>query len=366
MAAWLLALAGAASLPGAWSSLLWHGHEMLFGFVATAIAGFLLTSVPVWTHTDRVAGPLLAGLVAAWFAGRVALWCADGLPGWLVASLDVAFLPLLACAVGLPIWRTGNRRNYKIVGVLLALAGANLALHAAVLRDDPPAARRCLQLALYFVLLLLVIISGRIVPLFTGNALRRRGILAPVESSAAVEWALFPALAAAIALVLLREGSLAAGLASLLCALLLGLRQARWQPHRTLDQPILWVLHVAHAWLAVGFACSAAAVLIPSFPASSAVHALSAGAIGTAVVGVMSRVTLGHTGRPLEAPPAFTAAYVLVILGAVVRVFGPLLLPGAYRGVLLCGGSIWAAGYALFAAAATPILTRPRSDGRPG
>jgi len=252
------------------------------------------------------------------------------------------------------------------VAVVLVLAGANLALHAAVLRDDPPAARRCLQLALYLVLLLLVIISGRIVPLFTRNALRRRGISAPVETSAAVEWALFPVLAVAVVLALLREGSTAAGAASLLCGLLLGLRQARWQPHRTLDQPILWVLHVGHAWLAVGFACSGAAVLIPSFPASSAVHALSAGAVGTAVIGVMSRVTLGHTGRPLEAPSAFAVAYVLVILGAAIRVFGSLLLPGDYRGVLLCGGSIWAAGYALFAVAAYPILTRPRIDDRPG
>jgi len=366
MVAWLLALGGTASLPGGWSSPLWHGHEMLFGFVATAIAGFLLTSVPVWTDTDRVDGLPLAGLLAAWVAGRAALWCAGLLPGWLVASLDVVFLPLLACAIGLPIWRTGNRRNYKIVGALLALAAANVALHVAVLRDDPPAARRCLQLALYAVLLLLVIISGRIVPLFTRNALHRRGILAPVASSAAVERALIPVLGAAIALALLREGSAAAGVASLLCGLLLGLRQARWQPHRTLDQPLLWVLHVGHAWLAVGFVCSGVAVLIPSFPASSAVHALSAGAIGTAIIGVMSRVALGHTGRPLQAPPAFTAAYVLVILGAAIRVFGPLPLPGAYRGVLLCGGTIWAAGYALFAVAVTPILTRPRIDGSPG
>jgi uncharacterized protein involved in response to NO len=362
--AWLLVFAAVASRPGGWPAPwpapYWHAHEMLFGFVATAIAGFLLTAVPNWTDTPPIRGRRLARLVTAWAVGRAALWLAPWLPAGLVAVADLVFLPLLAHAVGGPIWRARRPRNYPVPAVLLLLALANLGLHLGVLGGAPMQARRSLYLALYLVLVLLAIISGRIVPLFTRNALRRRGLALSVESSPAVERLLVPAMGAAIGLALLREGSAASGIASLLCAALLGLRQARWQPLRSLDQPILWVLHVGHGWLAAGFACSGIAALVPSFPASTALHAFAVGAIGTSVVGVMSRVTLGHTGRAIEASPAFVLAYALVILGGLIRVFAPLAMPGAYRASVVWAGASWAAGYLLFALRAAPLLARPR------
>lgn len=364
LVAWLLVFAGLASSPRSWPTPwpapYWHAHEMIFGFVATAIAGFLLTAVPNWTGTRPLAGRRLALLVAAWGAGRAAMWLAPWLPGELVVVADLAFLPLLAFAVGRPIWRSGGRRNYPVVGVLVLLTLANLGLHLAVLGGGPGTLRSGLRLALYLVLVLLTLISGRIVPLFTRNALRRRGLDAEVESSGAVEGLLVAVMAAAIVLALLREDSAASGIASLLCAALLGLRQARWQPLRTLDQPILWVLHVGHAWLAVGFACSGFTALVPSFPASTALHAFAAGAIGTSIVGVMSRVALGHTGRQLEASPAIVLAYLLVILGGLIRVFAPLALPGSYRASVFWAGSSWAAGYLLFALREARILSGPR------
>jgi uncharacterized protein involved in response to NO len=365
LTAWLLLFGGLAAPPGGWPAPwpgpYWHGHEMIFGFVAAAIAGFLLTAVPSWTDTPRLAGRPLAGLVVAWGLGRAALWLAPWLPGPLVAAADLAFLPLLAVAVGRPIWRARQARNLPVLGVLLLLAAANLALHLGVSRAAPATARLGLHLALYLVLVLLAIISGRIVPLFTRNALRRRGLDAAVGSSPAAEKLLAAVMGAAIALALAREGSGASGLASLLCAVLLVLRQARWQPHRTLDQPILWVLHAGHAWLAVGFACTGVAALVPGFPASTALHAFAAGAIGTSIVGVMSRVALGHTGREIEAPPAIVLAYGLVILGGLVRVFGPLAAPGAYRATVLGAGAAWAIGYLLFALRHGRILTGPRA-----
>jgi len=366
LAAWLLIFAGAWELSGRWPAPYWHGHEMLFGFAVTAIAGFLLTAVPTWTDTPRLGGWPLAGLAAAWLAGRVALWLGAVLPGEFVALIDMVFLPLLAIAIGRPIWRSRARRNYPVVGVLLALSLANLGLHLGVLGDAPGAVRRCLLLALYLVLVLITIISGRIVPLFTRNALRGRGLDFPLQSNRFVEWALVPAMAGAVALAVLREGSGAAGMANLGCAALLVLRQAFWQPHRTLGQPILWVLHVGHGWLAIGFACTGIAWLTPSFPASTALHAFSAGAIGTIVIGVMSRVALGHTARAIEASPATVVAYALVILGGAIRVFGPLALPGSYRATVLWAGCCWAAGYLLFAGQALATLTRPRIDGQPG
>jgi uncharacterized protein involved in response to NO len=364
LVAWLLVFAGVASSPRSWPTPwpapYWHGHEMIFGFVATAIAGFLLTAVPNWTDTRPIAGRRLAGLVAAWAIGRAALWLAPWLPGGLVATLDFAFLPLLAFAVGRPIFASGRRRNYPVVGVLVLLSLANASLHVGVLAGAPRVERVSLHLALYLVLALLTIISGRIVPLFTGNALRRRGLDVSIESSSLVEWLLVPVMAAAIGLALWREGSAASGIASLLCGALLAVRQARWQPLRTLDQPILWVLHVGHAWLALGFAFSGVHALVPSMPASTALHALGAGAIGTSIVGVMSRVALGHTGRELEASRAIVVAYGLVILGGVIRVFGPLAVPAAYRTTVIWAGVSWAAGYLLFALRCSRILTRPR------
>jgi len=339
---------------------------MIFGFVATAIAGFLLTAVPNWTDTPRLQGRPLAALVAVWLAGRLALWLAAWLPGAAVTAIDLLFVPLLAGAVGRPIWRRRLRRNYPVAGVLGLLTLANAVVHAGVLGGSPLLARRGLYLALYAVLGLLAIISGRIVPLFTRNALLRRGLDVAVESRTAVEWSLALVMAAAIGLTLFAEGSRPAGVASLACSALLVVRQARWQPARVLDQPILWVLHAGHAWLAIGFLCQGISALSPSFPASTALHALGAGAIGTSIIAVMSRVSLGHTGRELEASRSVAIAYVLVIAAGAVRVFAPLAFPTAYRSTVVAAGCLWAAGYGLFAVSNATLLTRPRVDGRPG
>ena len=367
LAVWLLIFAGVVlPWPGAWPVLYWHGHEMLFGFVATAIAGFLLTAVPNWTGTPRVAGRPLALLAAAWLLGRFALWGALWLPAWsppwLVAAADLLFLPALAVAVGRPILRAGKRHNYPVLGVLALLSAANLLMHAALLGAAPFGLRLGLHASLYLVCVLLAIIAGRIVPLFTRNNLSRRGVEVEVESSVWVERALVPVMGAAVIAVLLRPSSLAAGMACLACGALLLLRQARWQPHRTLGVPILWVLHVGHAWLACGFLGLGANAFSPLLPTSTAFHALSAGAIGTMIVGVMTRVALGHSGREIRATPLLVAAYALVIAGGAIRVLGPLLFPDAYRATVLWAGSTWSAGYILTAIACWPILTRPRVD----
>ncbi|MFW6052085.1 MAG: NnrS family protein, partial [Myxococcota bacterium] len=160
--------------------------------------------------------------------------------------------------------------------------------------------------------------------------------------------------------------AVARGMAAAAAAVLLALRAAGWQPFRTLREPLLWVLHVGHAWLIVGFALVAAAELGTGLALTTATHALTAGAIGTMVVAVMTRASLGHTGRALEAPPAVTVAYALVILGAVVRVLGPVAAPALYFESVVAGGVAWATGYALFCLVYAPMLLRPRADGRPG
>jgi uncharacterized protein involved in response to NO len=286
------------------------------------------------------------------------LWLPAWSPPWLVAVADLVFLPALAVAVGRPILRAGKRHNYPVLAVLALLATANLLMHAALQGNAPLALRAGLHASLYLVCVLLAIIAGRIVPLFTRNTLRASGSAVEVESNARVERVLVPVMGTAVIAVLLRPASPAAGLACLACGALLVLRQARWQPHRTLGVPILWVLHAGHAWLAFGFLCLGANALAPFLPASTALHALSAGAVGTMIVGVMTRVSLGHSGREIRATPLIVVAYTLVIAGGAIRVLGPLLLPDAYRASVLWAGSTWSAGYLLTALAVWPILTR--------
>ena len=139
-------------------------------------------------------------------------------------------------------------------------------------------------------------------------------------------------------------------------AALLALRQWQWRPFSTRDQPILWILHVGHAWLTVGFACKALTGLTPLFPATTAMHAFTIGAMGSMILALMSRVPLGHLGRTLEATRPIVAAYVLVVCGGLVRVFAPILAPTAYRETVLAAGLLWGLGYLLYCATFWPIL----------
>ena len=191
---WPLVLTSRMGTPGGWNPLFWHAHELVFGFAAAAIAGFLLTAVPNWTDTQRVSGSPLALLVAAWLAGRVAVWTASALPPSLVAGLDLLFMPLLAGAVGRPIFRARKPHNYPVVGILIVLAFANLAVHLQMMGMAGGSARRALLFAVYLVIVLVTIISGRIVPLFTKGYLRKSGIDAKIENQPRLEAALIPTL----------------------------------------------------------------------------------------------------------------------------------------------------------------------------
>ena len=366
LAIWLKILSGGGAAPGGWATVHWHAHELIFGFAAAAIAGFLLTAVPSWTDTPRLCGPPLAGLTLVWLAGRAAVWTASLLPAGLVAGLDLLFLPLLAGAVGWPIFHTRRRRNYPVVGVLLALSVANLAVHLQMLELTRATARPALRAALFLLTLLIAIIAGRIVPLFTSNALRHAGRTAELRPSAALERALVVVLPVAVLLDLTREGGLAAALAQLLAAALLCLRQLQWRGWLCRDQPIVWILHVGHAWLVLGFGLRGWAHWFSGIPPSAALHALSAGAIGTMVLAVMSRVALGHTGRPMVAARTTAVAYLLVIAGGLLRVGAPLATPAAYPRLLLLGGALWSLAYLLFCLHYGPILSRARVDGQPG
>ena len=363
---WTAAWLGAVPTPAWLAPAQWHAHEMLFGVVAAGIAGFLLTASPVWSGGPALVGRPLAWLVALWVAGRLLFALAGFVPIGLVAAVDVAFLPAVALAVTRTLWGSGQRRNYGVVGLVAALALANAAVHAEALGLASGVAGRALRFAVDAIAVLLLVIGGRITPAFTQNAFRRAGLEVAIRAR---PWlgALAIGSAGALAVVSAVAGrSPATGALAALAAVAAAARLAGWQSWHTRSDPLVWSLHAGAAWLVAGFGLAAASDLGAAVPPSAGLHALTAGAMGATLLAVMTRVGLGHTGRPLVLPTGVVACYALVHIGAIARVASPFASGGAARGLLLASGLAWAAAFALFAARYWRILTGPRPDGRPG
>jgi len=206
----------------------------------------------------------------------------------------------------------------------------------------------------------MLIIGGRVIPLFTRNALRNEAAGVTVQSNPWIGGSAIAAALLALGLDLTLPASRASGIVALAASVLIAARQWHWKPGHTVGRPILWILHVGHGWIAIGFACHAAAKLGGTLPATAALHAFTAGAMGAMILGMMTRVSLGHTGRAIEASGFTVAAYIAVVVGAIARVFGPLLAPTSTLPVLLVSGCAFAAAYLIFAIEFAPILWRPR------
>jgi uncharacterized protein involved in response to NO len=363
--AWLLMYhAGAMPLPGL-PAQLWHGHEMLYGFVFAAVAGFLLTAVPSWTGARGFGGWPLAAVAGVWLAGRIALACAEALPLWLSAGIDLAFLPALAVLLAPPLLRSRNR-NTPLLALLLALWLTDAAAWLGFFRQDYALASHSLRVGIDLMLLVVTVIGGRIVPSFTSSALARAGQRVAMAKPAWLERAVIGAM---IALVLVDLGwpdGAAAGAIAALAALLQAFRLSGWHSLRTRGEPILWVLHVGYAWLPIGLALKAAWLLGALPWASQWLHALTIGVFATMILAVMTRASLGHTGRPISAGGSLAAAYLLLTLACAVRVFAPSLWPSHYLGALVASGALWIAAFAVYLFIYTPILVLPRADGKPG
>ncbi len=362
MGMWLAALQDALQTPAGFSSAAWHGHEMLFGYAAAVIAGFLLTATQNWTSIPMTRGGPLAALFALWLAGRLLPWLP--VPYLLTAIVDLLFLPAVLVAVVRPVLRVKQTRNYAFSAMLLGLTLANVLFHAAALGHDPSYAMIGLNLALYLIVLMMVVMGGRVIPYFT-----ERRLDCAAQKWTTVEW-LAPASTVAVlaALLAARSGAIGHALPALLAAaaaVVHAVRLAGWHDQRLWGVPLLWVLHLGYGWIVVGFALDAfaAAGLVSPF---LALHAYATGGIGVLTLGMMSRVSLGHTGRILEAPKIMAWVFAVINLSAAVRVFGPLLLPAQTPMLHQLGGGLWMAAFAAFAAVYAPMLWRPRVDGKPG
>lgn len=364
---WLGMLRGWVPVP-AWSTpFQWHAHEMLFGFAAAAIAGFLLTSVPVWTARPALAPYGLAGLAGLWLAGRLAVFFAAALPSpWIAASVDVAFLVGLNVAISPSIFAIGRRHNYVFPVLLGVLAIANVLTHLGGTARWPNAGATGMRLGIGVVVLMIVILGGRLVSLFTRAALRRTGIEPEATQRAWANAAAAPALAAFVVLDTLWPGTPLAAVFAFLAAAIIVLRTKGWGLRAAFADPLLWSMHVAYLWIPVGLAALGLSVFSPHVTRNLALHALTVGAIGGMILAIMTRVALGHTGRPFRAPPGIAVAYALVSLAALTRTLLPALFPLWLGALLLASGLLWIAAFATFLVIYTPYLLGARVDRKPG
>jgi uncharacterized protein involved in response to NO len=351
MLAWLGAYAGMwpALSPGT-PLRFWHGHEIVFGFAAAIISGIVLTALPTWSGTEEIKGGRLALLTALWLGGRIAVWLAPWLPQGLVAALDCALFPAIGLMVAPQLLRAKNKLYLLLLPVLAGLFAANIAFHMG-----SPAFG--LRLAIYSIMLLYVLKAGVLMPVFTGNALRekKRGAgIAPCVVLDVLAGASIAALAGADLAALPAQ---ATGIAAATACVIHALRLARWRSWLVIDVPLVFVMHLGYAWLLVALALKAAAELTGAVPEASWLHAFTVGALGMMMMGLMTRVVLRHTGRPLALTPASTVAFGLMFAAALLRVTAALFDLGPV--VVATSAVLWLAPFLTYLALFGAMLVQP-------
>lgn len=352
---WVASMTLGDGTVGSMDGRLWHIHEMLFGYLAGVIAGFLLTAVPNWTGRLPVTGGKLVGLFALWGAGRAAglLPAAMSVPA---AVIDSAFLAVFAALIWREVLAAGNRRNLPVCLLVSVLAAANIAFH---LREQiplfGPGAERA---AVAVVTGLIALIGGRVTPSFTQNWTRAHGIAEGPIAFNRFDAGVLALTAVALVAWVAAPWSAMTGAAMVLAGLLNLARLARWRGWVARREALVWILHLGYAWLGVGLVLLGLAALVPdAVPFTAGVHALTTGAMGVETLAMMTRATRGHTGRPRVADRSTTAIYVLVLSAAVVRVSAPFLTDWT-AALLAVSATLWALAFAGFVAAYGPMLLR--------
>lgn len=357
---WAGVLAGAIAPSPAGGMLAWHRHEMLYGFAAAIVAGFLLTAVQNWSGVLGLHGRALQGLFLLWLLGRASWFVA--LPGSLLVLIEGSFLPLVALALARPIVQRRLRNNYPIVGLVLLIAACQWLTLAGWLRQDELWQRRGVFAGLWLVAAMMTLLGGRVIPFFT-----RRG-LGKMTPAPARPWqdraCLLLSLAVPLAFVAGLADTPNIGLALLFGTLfaLQATRLLQWHDRGLWRVPLLWSLHLAYAWLAIaclGMALWHAGVALNP---SLVTHALTVGAMSGLILAMMARVSLGHTGRPLQVPKSVAWAFALMQLATLARVLLAVFTPLGVSLAVLC----WSLALLLFLQHYLPILLRPRADGMPG
>jgi uncharacterized protein involved in response to NO len=360
---WILVVAGVLRPTAYLDATTWHAHEMVLGYAVAVIAGFLLTAVGNWTQHETLVGTPLLALSALWALGRMTMALAGALPRGLPAIVDLAFLPVLIVVLARPLVATRSGRNFVMLGVLAALFATNVVVHLDALgMMATGAARHACLVAVDVVVLLILIIAGRVFPMFTRNA-------TGVTSIRGTPWLDVLTIIGMAALTVLdvfvperATTAAAAGVVGILAVA----RAARWGARHTAGHPLLWILHAGYGWVVLGLLLRALAGFDRAVPGSLATHALTVGAIGSLTLGMMARVSLGHTGRALVAPSPMVWGFGAITLAAVVRAIAPMFVPRWYFATLVVAAGLWTLAFVLYLVAYVPVLVMPRLDGKPG
>lgn len=360
MTLWIGALSGLWVVGGSEGPVAWHAHEMLFGYTAAALGGFVLTAVPNWTGRLPVSGVPLLFLCGLWIAGRVASFAPQLLGEMASAGVDSLFLPTLAFVVGREVVVGRNWQNLRVTAGISTLAVLNAGFHLVVMTAGDPAMIFRATVALYVVLVCLI--GGRIIPSFTRNYLAKRGEKRlPAPASRYDQFALLLTLLTGIAWAVWPLGIVTATLCAS-SAVVHAVRLLRWRGVATWREPLLLVLHLAYSWVPIGFAALAVAGM-GGMSLVAALHILTVGVVGLTTLAVMTRITRGHTGRPLTASPTTTFSYACLGVAALARPLAEVI-PEHYHLTLAVSGIAWMAAYGLFTAEHAPMLLRARIDHR--
>lgn len=359
---WAFSQLNFVTLPSYFDSKSWHAHEMLFGFTAAILAGFLLTASKNWANTRGVQGRSLILLFGVWLSGRFAIQLSSFLPKELIAFIDLSFLPLVSFFFVQTLSKGAKKNNYIFLLWLMVLFLGNGLMHLEALGLTTDTSRSGYILGVDTMVVIMSLISGRVIPMFTQNAIPGMNIVKrpKVERIVVISLVLY------LLTDFFAEGSSWMGGISIVAGLMSFVRLLGWQSLKTRGRPILWVLHLGYAFLSLGLLFRGLSLFVFPVPSSIPIHLLTAGAMGLLILGMISRVSLGHTARPLTVSKSIVTAYGLVALASLLRVFGPFFLPKFYLTEIVVSAFLWGLGFILFFVVYWPILTRPRLDGLEG
>lgn len=359
---WVAFYLGLPTYSSYYGPLMWHAHEMIFGYTVAVIVGFLLTAVGNWTGQKMPKNGLLIALVILWCLGRLLPFCQAFVPVWLIAGVDVVFLPCVGIVIGHAIIKSKNKRNLFFIPVFFLFTIANMLMHLDAQADFDGVGKIGERMALGIVVLVVGVIGGRVIPFFTQAGLR--GFTATMSDNvnklSIVAVAMF-----AVSYSFLGQQSEIVGVAALITAGIHSVRLKGWYSSRIWGEPLLWVLHLSYVWFIIGLVLLGMESFIPML-GKPGLHALTVGLIGGITLGMMSRVSLGHTGRSLQIVAATKLAFVLINISALIRVFMPLISPNMYQLAVSLSGVLWCIAFIIFLLVYMPILIYPRVDGRPG
>lgn len=363
MTAWIVVVAAGVQhdwLPIFGSPFAWHAHEMIFGFAAAAIGGFLLTAVPNWTGTLPVSGWPLACLFITWLAGRVATGLSALLPCYLVVGIDLLFLPLLGAFSARQLFERPTARNLVFLVLVATLTTCNVLFHVANRGYSDGSQIAPIHAGLLVVVIMIAVIGGRIIPAFTHNWLHNNHPARHMPRR--LKWVDRTALGLLVIFAVLQTAGTVPTLTAWIALagmLANALRLALWRGGAARAQPILWVLHLGYAWIVIGLGLAALSAFTV-VPSAAVTHAFGTGAIGTMILAVMTRASLGHTGRCLVASKPVVASYYLITISAALRVAAPFFSTEIYQTALVVAGLGWIGAFSIFVFEYGTILTTPR------